>query len=185
MSDKNTLADTFMKYRSKLMRAVSAIVSKDDIEDIVQEAFVKSYEAQLDHNIEYQRTYMLRTVRNLALNHVTSAASILNDPIENMDALPYELVGHTLEKNVESKERFLQFCRATDTLSSDVKRVFLLKKIYGMKQKEIAELLGLSQSTVEKHVAKGLLMCTKYMAALNEDVGGDVDTKSSQDVRSQ
>jgi len=167
------------------MRAVSAIVSKDDIEDIVQEAFIKTYEAQQNHEIEYQRTYMLRTVRNLALNHVNSAANTLNDPIENMDALPYDLVGHSLERKVESKERFLHFCRATDALSEDVKRVFLLKKIYGMKQQEIAELLGLSQSTVEKHVAKGLLMCAKYMATLNEDVGDDVVAKSRQDVRSQ
>ena len=59
---------------------------------------------------------------------------------------PYELVGHSLEKNVESKERFIHFCRATDTLSADVKRVFLLKKVYGMRQKEIAELVGLSKA---------------------------------------
>ncbi len=185
MSEKSTLADTFIKYRGKLMRAVSSIVSPDDIEDIVQEAFIKSYEAQLNQDIQYERTYMLQTVRNLALNHVSSAASTLNDPIENMDALPYDLVGHTLEKHVEGKERFIHFCRATTTLSPDVKRVFLLKKVYGMKQKEIAELVGLSESTVEKHVAKGLLMCSKYMATLSDNNDSMVNSQSGQDVRSQ
>ncbi len=167
------------------MRAISTIVNKDDIEDIVQEAFIKSYEAQLKQEIRYERTYMLRTVKNLALNHVASAAVQLNDAVENMDALPYDLVGHSLEKNVESKERFIHFCRATDTLSAEVKRVFLLKKVYDMKQKDIAELVGLSESTVEKHVAKGLLLCSRYLAELADDTPSTGSSANSQDVRSR
>ena len=114
------------------MRAVGSIVGADDIEDIVQEAFIKSYEAELKQEIQYERTYMLKTARNLALNHVAKAENKNKQQLDDMDILPYELVGHSLEKNVESKERFIHFCRATDTLSADVKRVFLLKKVYGM-----------------------------------------------------
>ena len=47
MSEKSKIASTYMKYRSKLMRAISSIVDANDIEDIVQDAFVKSYEAEL------------------------------------------------------------------------------------------------------------------------------------------
>lgn len=159
----STLAATYIKYRQKLQRAVSAIVNSDDIEDIVQETFLKSYEADLKQEIKYERTYMLRTARNLALNHVTKADNAWSERIDNMDALPHELVGYSLEKNVESKERFLHFCRATDALSPMVKKVFLMKKVYDMKQKDIAELLGLSESTVEKHVAKGLRECAGYL----------------------
>ncbi|MCW8093105.1 RNA polymerase sigma factor [Alteromonas sp. ASW11-130] len=169
MTKQSTLSATYIKYRSKLMGAISSIVSMDDIEDIVQEAFIKSYEAELKQEIRYARTYMLRTVKNLALNHVSSAANTRHQAMDDMDTLPHELVGHTLEKHVESKERFINFCRATDTLSPEVKRVFLLKKVYGMKQKEIAELVGLSESTVEKHVAKGLLHCSQYLATLNDE----------------
>lgn len=151
------------------MRAVGSIVGADDIEDIVQEAFIKSYEAELKQEIRYERTYMLRTARNLALNHIAKAENKNNQPVEDMDFLPHELVGYSLEKNVESKERFIHFCRATDTLSADVKRVFLLKKVYGMRQKDIAELVGLSESTVEKHVAKGLMLCSRYLAELSKD----------------
>ncbi len=70
MTRKSTVAETFLKYRSKLMRAVGSIVGADDIEDIVQEAFIKSYEAELKQEIQYERTYMLKTARNLALNHI-------------------------------------------------------------------------------------------------------------------
>jgi RNA polymerase sigma-70 factor (ECF subfamily) len=80
-----------------------------------------------------------------------------------MQSLPSDLTSKSLESQVASKQRFLHFCRATDTLSVEVKRVFLLKKVYGMSQRDIAEYIGLSQSTVEKHVAKGLLQCTLYL----------------------
>ena len=183
MTTKSTVAETFLKYRSKLMRAVSAIVGADDIEDIVQEAFLKSYEAELKQEIRYERTYMLKTARNLALNHIAKAENKNKQTVDDMDFLPHELVGYSLEKNVESKERFIHFCRATDTLSADVKRVFLLKKVYGMRQKDIAELVGLSESTVEKHVAKGLMLCSRYLAELAKDnVPAPLSKKDNQDI---
>ena len=76
MTRKSTLTVTYLKYRSRLMRAVGAIVPSEDIEDIVQETFVKSYEANLKQEIRYERTYMLKTARNLALNHVTRAEHV-------------------------------------------------------------------------------------------------------------
>ncbi|MCU7555126.1 RNA polymerase sigma factor [Alteromonas sp. ASW11-19] len=185
MTNKSTLAATYLKYRTRLRRVVGAIVNQDDIEDIVQEAFIKSYEAQLKQEISYERTYMLRTARNLALNHVAKAANQLNQSMESMDHLPQELVGYSLEKNVESKERFIHFCRATDTLSPEVKRVFLLKKVYDMRQRDIADLIGISESTVEKHVAKGLLLCSRYLAdnPQQKSEGGLTSTRK-QDTRS-
>ena len=179
MTRKSTIAATFIKYRTKMMRAVGAIVSSDDIEDIVQEAFIKSYEAELTQEIRYERTYMLKTARNLALNHVNSAASQLNQAVDDMDMLSNDLIGYNLEKHVESKERFIHFCRATESLSPEVKRVFLLKKVYGMSQRDIAELVGLSESTVEKHVAKGLLQCSKFLASSGDTSRDKPDNHSS------
>lgn len=166
MAHKSGLEKLFLNYRSQLVKAISQIVHADDIEDIVQETFVKSYEAELKQEIKYERTYMLRTARNLALNHVTSAAERRNQSIEELDGTPASLTGIDLEKQIESKERFLHFCRATDTLSTEVKRVFLLKKVYGLSQRDISERIGISQSTVEKHVAKGLLQCSQFMRQL-------------------
>jgi len=163
MIKKSTLEQTYFKCRTQLIRVIGGIVHSDDIEDIVQETFVKSYEAELKQEITYERTYMLTTAKNLALNHVSRASAQKNRSLDDMQSLPSDLTSKSLESEVESKERFLNFCRATDTLSFEVKRVFLLKKVYGMSQKDIAGYIGLSESTVEKHVAKGLLQCSLYL----------------------
>ena len=168
MEKESRIAKTFLSYRGQLVKAIRGIVKTDDIEDIVQETFVKSFEAELKQEIKYERTYMLKTARNLALNHVARASEKFNDSLEELSGLPAHLTSTNLEKQVESKERFLNFCRATDTLSVEVKRVFLLKKVYGLSQKEIADYLGLSQSTIEKHVAKGLQQCSSYLNSLSQ-----------------
>lgn len=174
MTHKSTMETTYVKCRAVLAKVIGGIVKSDDVEDIVQDTFIKSYEAGLKQEIKFERTYMLTTARNLALNHVSKASERKNQSLDNMQNLPNDLTSKSLESQVQSKERFLHFCRATDTLSVEVKRVFLLKKVYGMSQKDIAEYIGLSQSTVEKHVAKGLLQCSIYMQQL-----ANTDNKAS------
>jgi RNA polymerase sigma-70 factor (ECF subfamily) len=39
----------------------------------------------------------------------------------------------------------------------------VLRKVYKLSHTEIAEVLGVSHSTIEKHVAKGLLRCRDYL----------------------
>lgn len=168
MTKKSNIYDTFVNYRAQIKRAISGIVRSEDIDDIVQETFVKSYEAGLKQEIRYERTYMLRTARNLALNHVAKASEKLNLSMEDCDEVDMGNDSVQLETQVESKERFLNFCRATDTLSPEVKRAFLLKKVYGFSQKEIAGYIGIAESTVEKHVAKGLQQCSIYLKNLNQ-----------------
>ena len=162
------LETSYLKYRRQLERVIGRIVRRDDIEDLVQETFIKSYEAELQHKITYERTYMLKTARNLALNHVSRACEKHHQSLDDIEALPANLTSQSLEKQIANKQRFLDFCRATDTLSPEVKRVFLMKKIYGMSQSDIAQHCGLSESTVEKHVAKGLLQCSVYLQKLNQ-----------------
>ena len=169
MSDKNNnnLTNIFIGYQKTIRSFISRIVKPDDIDDIVQETFVRSYEASLKQEIKYARSYMLKTAKNLAFNHNAKWDNKFNDSIEDFVEPPVELSSTTFEDDYESKERFLFFCRATDQLSGSVRKCFILKKVYGLSQKEIAQYLHLSESTVEKHVAKGLLKSVQYMERMN------------------
>jgi len=167
MAEESKLLDVFLSYSANIKMFVSRIVKKDDIDDIVQETFVKSYEADLKQEIKYARSYMLKTAKNLALNHIAKWDNKYNDSLEDFVEPPVQLSSANLESEFESKERFLQFCRATEQLTSSVRKSFVLKKVYGLSQKEIAQYLNLSESTVEKHIAKGLLSCAKHMERID------------------
>jgi len=62
-----------------------------------------------------------------------------------------------------SNEEFGRFCDAVRQLPVQCRRVFVLKKVYGHSQQEIANQLGIAENTVEKHIAKGMALCLRYM----------------------
>ena len=163
MAQNNKFTTLFVNYTTNIKRYINRIVSADDIDDIVQETFIRTYEADLKEEIKYARSFMLKTAKNLALNHINKWDNKYNDSIEDFAYPVVELTSQHFEEQFESKERFLLFCRATEQLSDAVRKTFILKKVYGFSQKEIAQFLKLSESTIEKHVAKGLLKCAQYM----------------------
>jgi len=169
-SETDTFVSVFVGFRGILRRFVGRIVKSHDIDDILQETFIRSYAASGKSEIRHPRSFMLRTARNLALNHVTSAYS-KRTQIEDFSSSEVYFTGESLESEFESKERFLSFCRAIQSLPAQCRRVFVLKKVYGLSQQEIAGYLGISASTVEKHVAKGLLMIRASMQAMGYEVG--------------
>jgi RNA polymerase sigma-70 factor (ECF subfamily) len=65
--------------------------------------------------------------------------------------------------NHVSNDEFANFCQAVRLLPIQCRKVFVLKKVYGFSQKEIAKQLTLSESTVEKHIALGIKRCTLFM----------------------
>ena len=182
MARNSTLAKLFINTKRNISYLISHIVKADDIDDIVQETFVKTYEADLKQEIKYVRSYMLKTAKNLALNHVAKWDNKYKDSLEDFTEPLVQLTSTKVEDDYESKEQFLFFCQATDQLSGSVRKCFILKKVYGLSQKEIASYLDLSESTVEKHIAQGLLKSAMYIKKMNQDNGQSI--KAEQQTQS-
>ena len=179
MTTNEKLSTVFVNYTKSIRRYISRFVNPNDIDDIVQETFIRSYEADLKQKIKYPKSYMLKTAKNIALNQNAKWDNKYNDSIEDFLEPPVELISTKFEDDFESKERFLLFCRATEQLSSQVRKCFILKKVYGLSQFEIAQYLKISESTVEKHVAKGLLKSVQYMQV------SEFKTRTKTDSQSQ
>ena len=162
-----------------MLRVVGRIVRPDEIEDIVQETFVHTYAAARNQKIHNPRAFMIKTARNLALNHIGRSERKLQTPIEDMEQLDNYLISETLESQCQSAEKFLLFCRAVAELPIKCRRVFILKKVYGFSQKEVADYLGICPDTVEKHVAKGMTMTAQYMIRNGYQVRRKAEKKSS------
>lgn len=162
--DKGWLKN-FLAIRPLLFRVVGRIVRPEEIEDIVQETFILSYAASRKKKIGSPRAFMMQTAKNIAFNITKRADHKQHFSFE--DLLEDDFMMHTenVEERYQAEEMFIYFCRAIAELPIDCRRVFILKKVYGLSQAEIAERFGISVSMVEKHVAKGMAMTGGYMIA--------------------
>ncbi len=169
--------------RARLARAVTGIVPPMEIEDIVQETYVRACQAGKKQEIRAPRSFLYKTARNLALDHMKKAETRLTvSGSDNQEIGFWEgqrLADETLEQ-VSADEEFSQFCDAVRHLPTQCRRAFVLKKVYGYSQREIAQELSLSESTVEKHIAQGIKRCTYFLMQRNKEVSSSTKGGSLQ-----
>ena len=115
------------------------------------------------HEIRHPRSYLYQTARNLALDSIKKADNALG--VEWKDDADYAAnFSDSVINRIESTANFERFCESVQHLPPQARRVFVLKKVYGFTQREIATELGISESTVEKHVSLGFRRCAKHMS---------------------
>jgi RNA polymerase sigma factor (sigma-70 family) len=154
----------FLWLRKRLSRSVGRIVPPDDVEDILQETFLRCYQASARTTVQFPRSFMLTTARNLALNHIALAQNRLVESVDSFDDSAVALYREeSTQDSLETEERFLMLCRAVRVLPAQCRRAFVLMKVYGLSRKEVASYMGISENTVHKHVTKGLMMCAEYL----------------------
>jgi RNA polymerase sigma-70 factor (ECF subfamily) len=164
------LTASFLGCRPVLERVVQKIIKRasGNVDDVVQDTFLRCFEAARKQEIRFPKAFMVRTARNLALNRCQRAEVELVDHVEDSDELDVltedGLPHNPVEESCAARERFLVFCDALETLPARCRQAFVLMKVYGLRQSEVAQYLGTSESTVEKQVAKGLFLCREYMS---------------------
>jgi RNA polymerase sigma-70 factor (ECF subfamily) len=105
--------------------------------------------------------------KNLALNELARQSSMAIEPLGDFEG--QEVLEDSsqvaVDDVVDSRERIRLLARAIAALPPQCAKVFLLRKLQGLSQKEIAVRLNISVRTVENHVAIGLSRCRAYMRA--------------------
>lgn len=142
-----------------------------DIEDVTQEAYLKAYVAEQEKSIDNPKSYLFTIAKNIAINELTKKAYQITDYIEECDVKETTKKTAPLEAEVEAQQALGIYCEAVAALPEACRRVFLLRKVHGLKQSEIAETLGVSLRNVEMHLQKGTLRCREF---IREHQGSDV-----------
>ncbi|HLT90389.1 MAG TPA: sigma-70 family RNA polymerase sigma factor [Woeseiaceae bacterium] len=163
MPEDPAIATLFDSLRKSLASAVRRIVPAKEVEDIVQETYVRLCLVEKPSEIKSPRSFMFEVARNLAKDHVKRAESRLVDAIGDDDELSArssdDWCDDTLDR-VSAEQEFSIFCNAIRSLPPQCRRAFVLRKVYGYSQREIARAMKISEKTVEKHIANGLKRCS-------------------------
>lgn len=164
---RSEVTSAYLEHRTFLKRFLSRfLTSPDDIEDLVQETFLKAYNADAnDIDIRSPKAFLFRVARNLAFKELGRKSRLITDYIEDLSATQFLEQHPSAEDEAADRERLAIFCKAAASLPLQCRRAFLLRKIYGLTHQEISRELNISVSTVEKHLATGLMRCNAYMKA--------------------
>lgn len=134
-----------------------------EVEDVIQDTYARILALpSLDH-IAKARAYAFQVASSIVLDHVRRLKVVAIDTVPDVEAAGAvdEL---TPEGIVGAREDLKRLARDLAALPDRVRDVFHLRRIDGLSQRDTAQQLGISESTVEKHMARGLVMMADWFA---------------------
>lgn len=152
------IADLFQSHQRDitgfLLRKVQC---PDAAQDLSQETYLRllrKVEFQHDDNLA---GYLFKTAERLAIDFLRRHRRVVDQQLELDEAL--ECPNLQPEALTILREQCRLLLEAIASMPKPCRHVFLLRKIDELSYAEIAEKLGISEKTVQRHLVKAMLHC--------------------------
>lgn len=144
----------YEKYRRKVYHNLLRLVHDEDTaEDLLQSSFIKVWEKR--HLVDPEKSlenYLFRIAANMVTDYYRKVASDKRLEAQLM-AVATEFYEH-IEATLNYKESNAIIQSAIEKLPPQRRKIFTMCKIEGKSYEEVAELLGVSKSTINDHIVK-------------------------------
>jgi len=131
--------------------------SKGFSEEIVDDVFMKIWDRREEvSHIENLTSYLYKAVRNTSLNYLEKKNRLHFVSFENLPEINLPSEMRTPEEDIISKETYRDISHIINSLPAKCRLIFKLAKEDGLKYKEIASLLDLSEKTIENQISIAL-----------------------------
>ena len=163
-SDSRTDSFTrlFAESRHALHRYIRRFVrSGETAKEIAQEAFLRTYRER--ESVITLRAFLFSTARNLAANEIRHRRTVERDALVSAAELRVSAEHESLESAFLRDERNRLVQQAIDRLPPQCRAAFTLRVFHEYSYKEVADHLGISVKTVEKHISRGMRETNRYI----------------------
>jgi len=133
-----------------------ALVRSQDVDDVIHEAYCRLAELQDVAHITQPRAYFFQTVRNVVFEEVRRARVVRIERVVEAELLKMPDEAPQPDRIVSAHHELARVRKLIQALPDRCRRVFELRKIQGLSQREVARALGETEHAVEKQTAKGL-----------------------------
>jgi len=126
-----------------------------DLDDVVQESYLRLLRAREATPMACARAYLFATARNVALAIFRRPKIFAVHPGPDSAALLVVAEEPDVAEQVSTRQEVALLLEAIDALPGRCREIFILRKLQGVSQREIAVSLGLSEQTVQVQVGRG------------------------------
>ncbi len=178
------LFQAFVLNEPAVRRVVARyVVRTEDIDDLTQETFLKCFAAEMKTEIRDPKAFLLRVARNTALTEVKRKSRIMTDYLEDSDVLEVceDETQFSAERELDDRQKLSILAKSVASLPADSQQAFLMRKMEGLKYRQIALRLNLPLATVHRLIAKAIVHCSTAFREHGYDAAdiGIVDIKKS------
>lgn len=159
---KEAFSLLFQTYYTDLVLFCGNFVKdKDSCEDIVQSIFLKLWNDRKNIQIEISlKSYLLKAVRNSCLDEFRHIEIVRQYETEYGSSV---LDNYDTENYILYSDLYTHLSRALEKIPDLYKEAFVLNRFEGLKYREIAEKLNVSERTVEVRVSRTLDLLRKQL----------------------
>src|SRR5690349_20308894 len=133
-----------------------------EIDDVIQETYTRLFQAESVAHIHDPRNYAFQVAGSVVVDQLRRMKVV---PLASVPGLDYLEVGSeepSPERQVIDRDVLTRLAAMIARLPGKIRDVFTLRRVYGLSQREVAAKLGLAESTVEKHMARGFLIMSEF-----------------------
>lgn len=144
----------YLRSLQKLLRRRGE--TSDRAEDLVQEAYLRmQVYCKEGHEVRRPEAFLLRTVLNLAVD-VRRREHRDRYETDTVEELHLPDLAPTPDEVFAAEQRLIRTRNTLDRVSRRTRQVFFMHRLQGYSYVEIAKRLGISVSSVEKHIASAV-----------------------------
>ena len=137
-------------------------------EDLLHDTFARIIAADSWREIDSPAGFAIRTARNVVYDALRRQKVVAIEFVADVGALGHPDDAADPEAALVARDELKRLRAIVEALPTQQRRVFTLRKVYALPPAEIAERLGLSVSTVEKHLVKAVRGCAEALAREDE-----------------
>jgi RNA polymerase sigma-70 factor (ECF subfamily) len=159
---ESSYKELFKEYYVLLSAYANKYVNDpEEAREIVQDLFVHLFEIRDSLIITTSlKSYLFRSVRNRCLNHLKQIQGQERN-LENFK--PQEASGSDSEEKIMETELEYRIYNIVSQLPEQCRKIFLMSRVEGKRNREIAQTLNLSIRTVETQISKALKILRNYL----------------------
>ncbi|GHF22310.1 hypothetical protein GCM10017044_15560 [Kordiimonas sediminis] len=142
-----------------------------DIDEVEQDVFLTCFALEMKENIIEPDHLLLRVAKNLSINHaqkkINKTLTFLSEYEESPALIDERQV--SAEEQMSAKQKLKIIAEALATVPEKDRRIFVMRRVEGLKATQIATRLNISVRTAERRSAAALLHCYKYLKSNGYD----------------